>query len=104
MSCSACPAASFVIGRSPSRQPADARVVGERWRRRGWSCVAALLLALLATAALVSGAQAASVPLGTAESFAVLAGSTVTNTGPSTIGGDVGVSPGTAVTNFRPEQ
>jgi Ice-binding-like len=49
------------------------------------------------------------VGLGTAASFGVLAGTAVTNTGPSIIngpsvgiGGDLGVAPGTAVTGFPP--
>jgi hypothetical protein len=42
------------------------------------------------------------VSLGNAKPFAVLAGTTVTNTGPSAISGDLGVYAGSAVTGFPP--
>ena len=40
--------------------------------------------------------------LGTAAPYSVLGGQAVTNTGPSTLSGDLGVSPGTAITGFPP--
>jgi hypothetical protein len=62
----------------------------------------AFLLAALFSATIAYALSPASVSLGTADNFAILAGSAITNTGSSVISGDVGISPGTAVTGFPP--
>lgn len=65
--------------------------------KRGFAgAVLAVAFALVAAPA----AQAAPVDLATASPFVVLGGTTVTNEGPSVLNGDLGVSPGTALTGF----
>jgi len=51
---------------------------------------------------LAASACAQGVPLGSAGAFGVLAGSEVTNTGPSEVFGSVGVWPGTSIVGFPP--
>ncbi|HLZ95091.1 MAG TPA: ice-binding family protein [Candidatus Dormibacteraeota bacterium] len=65
--------------------------------------VVAVALAALVFLLWPASALAATDPgLGTAGNFAVLAGTTVTNTGPTWITGQVGVAPGSAITGFPP--
>jgi LPXTG-motif cell wall-anchored protein len=72
--------------------------------RRLFVIASALAVAVALSTVGGSEAHAAQAPigLGTAASYAIVAGSTITNTGPSVISGDVGLSPGTAVTGFPP--
>jgi type VI secretion system secreted protein VgrG len=60
------------------------------------TAICALLLAFPTVSA-----QATTI-LGNARPFSVLGGSTVTNTGPTVVEGDLGVWPGTAITGFPP--
>lgn len=76
----------------PTTRPAHSLVTAGR------SAVALAIVGLLF--ALGSNAVAAPTPvgLGTAGSFAVLAGTGITNTGPTTITGDIGTFPTTSIT------
>jgi len=58
-------------------------------------------IAVLGLLAVSTGAKG-QVSLGTADSFAVLAATTITNSGPTVITGDMGLSPGTSITGFPP--
>jgi hypothetical protein len=79
----------------PSMNVRDVRRV-----RLGVASVAAIGLLI----ALPGNAQAAAtpIPLGNADPFVVLAGQTITNTGTTTINGDIGISPGSSLTGGPP--
>ena len=94
---------------SRHRRPIPTPPTFERSRPRAAGALAIASLGLLvagfigATASPAAAANA-TIGLGTAADYAILAGSTVTNTGPSVISGDLGLSPGSAVSGFPPGQ
>ena len=84
-----------------------ALVLGSRklgLRRAVATCMAVALGALvpLVIGSAANAAIVATVPMGTADDFSVLAGSTVTNTGDTILDESLGLAPGTAVTGFPP--
>ena len=69
--------------------------------RVSFFALASLLMLVFASPA---AAAQAPVGLGTTDSFALLGGSAITNTGNSVINGDMGLHPGTSITGFPPGQ
>ena len=90
------PARSTIASVAATRRPV--------WRRAAGTLAATTSVALLIAVGTAGSAAAAGaqVDLGTVAAYSVLGGQTVTNTGPSRLSDDLGVSPGTAITGFPP--
>ncbi len=76
--------------------------------RQRLACGGTALVAILAATSLLVGSGVAAaaivptVPMGTADDYSVLAGTTVTNTGATVLNQSLGLSPGTDITGFPP--
>lgn len=73
-----------------------------RWFVGLAASAAGVILVCSVTGQPAAHAAEATVGLGTAGTYSVAGGQAVTNTGPTTLNGDLGVSPGTAITGFPP--
>jgi LPXTG-motif cell wall-anchored protein len=83
--------------------PAQNVGTARSFRRLASRVALILTIGVLALKPLIANAQVQPpVGLGTADSFAVLAGQGVTNTGPTVVNGDLGTHPNPAVAGFPP--